>query len=536
MPASPLERTLDLLCRDRSGAGEAVLLAAADGPAGPVRRAAVKAVLDRATPRVQLELLARLDDLADEERAVVLRNADRLRGALRLGLSHPDAAVAVRAVRFAAEAQRFRFLPELLAALGDGRGDVTAAARAAVGGLVDTLVDAARGGPALRDPSAAVAAERSAAAAAIVENLSRLPSDRGTAVDARDLRVGWLLAVGGAADAELARVLRESDRPLRESCGRVLRTATHPGVLDLVCELLDRPHPPPAVLSAVRTRTDPPFVHRLLDWAGRGTTTLRRANLRQVGTLPWLTADPVTLERTPAALQPALATLAECCGVDRKTAGGVRRWLLRHGSADGRAAVEDLLRSLRKPEADEVIGAAAASRDASVVVWAVGRLREHPPQDATFQLLDLLDHPAESVREAARGVLTGYHVERVVESVVRAPEKITPTTGRVLRKLDPSALRRVRDLLTGPIRRDQVRAAQAVGRLGWVPFLRPPLVALLGDPDPSVRRTAANVLAADDSPLVRRALARAARDADVRVAQAAGAALRTSVTKGANPA
>ena len=336
------------------------------------------------TNRQRLDLILGRDGLADAEHRDLLAAAPGWGRLFRLIWRHPDPAVKVSGLGFAADAGALAEGPAALERLGDDCPTVRSAAAAALVALADRVDAAVRAGegdePGRRAFVAALAAHVAAGK----------PRAKAAA--------GWLLVAAAAGDREPAAL---AENPAGEPLlAEALASDRHPGAVRALLGLLALRRPPRCAVAAAG-RTDAAFLVPLLGTVARSGS----AALPGLPALPWLAEPGPVLAGLPPGLQPAVAALANRTCEPGGSRRAVRSWLIRGGTAAGRRAAEPVLRELPADARWAVLTDAAASPDPAVAAWAAGLFVAHRVPGWPRRLLALAGHADGAVRAAAAAAL-----------------------------------------------------------------------------------------------------------------------------------
>jgi hypothetical protein len=517
----PIVETFHFLERsDAPKVGELLVLAL-DVPRMPIQFAAADALIHRHALHGHLELFARLDRLPAEVVRLVHQSGPALDAAFRQALSKGDLQTrqsTLRAVRLSEQYGQAGTLLDLLTrpSLLD-LDDIAETLKHLVNRLYDwwqASID--------RPPdAAAVQPVRMQFLSALDGALAEL-SKQARPDDVIDA----VLILGDAGHPAVKRVLWNGPNDQRERVAGRMLDSRHPGILRLVAESLDQSYPHPKVFDAVRHRNDPEFIAALLRWFARQRTH-KQHHLKQFDAIAWLEPPFELLDSIPPALQPALAGFVNATHLPFEIKTAVQEWLLRHGTPIGKQAATDSLPLVDEEVIQDVVREGLESEDAEVQAWATHQLRPHAIPEAFALLIERLDSPLVSVRDAAREELAGFHAMRVLTlSREMSPDEAL-RAGQLLIKIDLQAPTTVRRELAHPSRQRRLKTAAAVQKLGLASLFTSAFVAMTDDTDPIVRRCGAEVLATIPQPEAKRALRRLLDDASPRVRDVAAAALTT---------
>lgn len=512
-PRAGLALTLDVLTASSDQATD-VLLPSIDAPQRTIRDGALAALLKRRSAVAQREILLRLCDAEREAqwRDIVTQYPGALLQGLRdavLGADRPLCAVACRT---AVWLQEYELLPALVTAL-----------EASANPLVDLL------GPALVD-----------LAEALREQM-RAPRDRRRGADPETMRQRLLPKLEAALlsprgrRAELIEaylMLVEADTPtLREilddprhsayvPVAQVLAHSPRAAVMDLVLALFNEPHGPSTIGSVVSSRGDAEFLARLVRLVGNEATAAVINQIRRLDNLAWARGSLRVYDTLDGAGQASAVQILMLSSMNRlETFRSVEHLLLR-GKPAGRAAAALALAEFNGAEANQLAVRALNDKDPAVVAAVTRQLRQRGVPGALQKLIDLLDHPHESVRAAARDALSEFTFSRFISTYDTLGEEARRSTGAMVRKIDPQTDSLLVEEMQSSSRSRRLRGVSAAATLEAVPVVGGAVIDLLRDDDHLVRLEAARALAQYPTPATRDALRAAMGDRSALVQDA----------------
>ena len=515
MSADPLQRTFEALAASSRSEADELLIAALAAEQPKVRDLAAAAICRRGSIRGMTELLRRFDNLSDAARRSLVEPSEPAARAFKQALRQSDVALTRRtlaAVRFGTLVEHLPAVAELLKAPSP---DLARDAFDTFSLVAENFYEM------LSHPSAGSRSGRLDLGRLRDETLEALAgacSHHETLPDARSI-VEHLLALGTPRHPAIIKVMRHDTAECRAFIETVLATSHHPGVMRMLFEFFSEPYPPRKAFEAVRDRDDPEFIAALLRWYPENASAIQLANFRQVESVNWL-ETPERIATVPDALQGKLPAFILGTGLPEARKMELQEWLLRNGSAEGRRGATQVLDRLDFDTMRRILLDGLESPDDDVSAWATAQLRPRHVPGAFKMLIERLDSPSEAVRQAAREQLKGFTIEHVISMHERLSPTICRQIGELVRKIDPECVAKLTAILTGPVQRQRISTAQAVGRLGMTQAMLEPLLAMLVDEDSSVRRVAVEVLSEDPSPEVLLALEELRTDPSPRVRQA----------------
>jgi len=517
----PLRTTFDYLRHSNNPHASALLLRAVDGNSTRAGRYAVEAILHRNDVRLHEELIRRYRAFPPDWQQLINEAHAPMNEAVSRGLLSRDDELRKAALFLVHHSEAFAQLDNLLR-LVIGGGATGAAALEALQSLVNRLYEHIQHE---RSPGQRGIVSRSRRRRdRVVDVLGKwIPRFR-TAACLPEL-IEAALMVGRPDDAALRRLLTSAEPDLVKAAWERLASSTHPGVVGFLIAALPKRWSSSRVVGILHTRDDPEFVVQLLRCLPDEFRPSLRSALQNVQSLPWLGRRDPTIDWIPAALQGKLVMFLQATGLDGEQKMNVLRWVLHHGGVEGRTAVAEILSQLDERHVEQAVVDGLRSEDVQVQSWATSRLRARATPEAFSLLINQLDSPSEQVRATAREELRGFNLRLVLELF----DDLLPMTclraGRLITKIDPDSLNILREELYHPIRQRRIRAIRAARAFGVHHQCEPELLELLADPDYVVRRTIIDVLSEIPTPAVDEELRLLLGDENVRIREAAAAAL-----------
>jgi HEAT repeat protein len=519
--SSGLDRTFEILTRASHKAAADALLTALDVPDDAIRCLAVRALISRRDTPASREVVRRWPEFSAEARAVIERNAPLVSPTLRQCLLHGDEVLRRHALQMLPTMEDFGQISALLNLLESGTlSNLRPTVEQAIGGLIDRLYEHLRFG---KEPMPQGSAPRF---------LRDAPRIRHQVLDALNNSaqryeihqsprvVECLIALCRPDDPQLKQVVRNPASPLGRAALEILRTSTHPGVMSLLVESQSHPAPPMFMTTALMQRQDPEFLCELLRHWPRRLTAVQQKNFRDIRTLGWMVQRPFDLEVIPPSLHDRLVGFVMATGIPLDDKLEVLEWLVRNGSADGRQVATEILADVPDDRIHEVVIEGLESEAEDIQAWATTQLRTREIPGAIEMLLERIDSPLADVREAARKELGDFNIGRVLEMFDSLDDVRAHAVGRVVKKIDPETIDKLKCELLHPIHRRRARAIRCAERVGWLGEVLAQVVLRLDDEDPMVRRTAVECLSAFPA-TAEKELPRLMQDSSARVRESA---------------
>jgi HEAT repeat protein len=505
--------TLAVLAETDNEAAVRLLIAALDSPHPEVAEGALRAVLARRSPAGQRQVVARLDTLGEAARRIVRNERGSLSRALRDAVLDSDPRTSANACEAILWLEEYDLVPVLVNAVEDERnGDVDRTTRTLVElvARLDEELALPAGGEGRRD----LARERQAALLSLEHAAARYGKHcRAELIEA-------FLILAARDNGPLLQIL---GNPHLTSYLPVLDCLMHclrPGVVRLLLSFLDDEHAPSAGVSALARRGDRPFVSRVLARIGESPSDAVVHNIKRMDAFPWA-RPPGILAELDGEEQRIATRLVMTAGVKRSEAYRTIEWLVRFGRPEGRRAAAAALAEFNGAEANRLCLAALDDADPLVQAAAVRHLRQRGIPSALARLLDLVESPHASVREAVAECLTEFRFPGFLARFDQLDEDARRSTAELVLKLDREAVSQLQAELTSPVRGRRLRGIQMADALAAAPEVEGELVALAGDEDHLVRLEAVGLLAELGSMAARGALEAALADSSVLVRERA---------------
>ena len=527
------ERTLDLLARSNEDAAAAVLREALERTDDLFGVEAALAIGRHSAIRLKNDVLRMCDRLSARQKDALRHKTRAFANATMHGLRSVDRSDREQAIRWVAAVEDFERFPQLigrLTGIGEAPADADESAEIALvcEQLVERMYDLTTNRSGLDDDGEGIRNAKelresfSATLAEACTVLDRLPNPERV--------IEWTLILLDPETVAAQRLMNSLDPRDREQVCQQLLTGKHPGVMDLSWGLMKRGYPLPIAFDMWRQRQDEEFIWHVLETQPSAPSTLLIQNLQQVDYVPWLTGTPAELHeklRTlPPALLPSVVSLMELISLPERVQKNILRWLLENGDATTRSQASEMFDLLGKQEAQQIVCDGLEHDDVEIQAWATGQLRPQDVPNAIRLLIERLDDPSETIREAAREELADFNFARMVQFLDTEPERVTPAMGRLILKIDPEAIESVCKELAHAIRGRRLAAIRTTVALGLCGEVLEAIAALLDDSDMLVRRTAAEALGTVPSRAAIVALERARHDESARVREAALEAMR----------
>lgn len=533
--ADALGKTMYHLAHTRNQAAVPVLASALASTRLEIRLGAIHGLVVRRNPEGHAQILARFPTFNDEELAElassVVRSPHRMQAKLRDVVLADDLRLCDSACHVILMGRVYMLIPTLVevAELHSHRHSIQAAA---------TIVQLANY---LHQEKVTRPTERTCEPSIVLRNvLPALEQSMARYGEHERLEiVDAFLLLAPPTNPTLLKILGDPAHPGHQIVLNALGTSAAVPVFELLAQLLHDTTLPQAALCVIANRLDRKFLQFLLPNIGAPVSLRVLDNLRRLLAIHWLSDGRDVLLELDGRAQSIAIELARNGCVDRATYLSLLKFLLNEGQPDGRRAACEALADFHDRYLDPIILRTLEDGDARVQAAAVRQLRHRGIHDAMERLVTLLDHPAIEVRDAARTSLAEFNFTRYRGAFDTMDEATRNKIGRLVAKVDPTAIPRLAEALTSPALSNKLRSLEMVHAMDVADLLFDRLAFLIDDPDVGVRTDAAIVLGESHQLEALQLLYRAEEDASPSVREAASRSIErisdrfTSTTGGA---
>jgi hypothetical protein len=490
------------------------VLRALDASDRIVRDAALRAILHRNHLLAKEEVLRRWKHLPEHSRQIIAERPGWLVPALKSAVLGFDSALGEAACDAALVVHELEAIPALAAAAVDGGNPVADRAATTLVALAEILHDALAAPRDYRDRR-----DPQQLRAFVLPALERELTNPENRCRPEIFQAFVLLA---ARDNALLRHILQTplDRnfvPLVD----VLATSSRPGIIRQLIGFLDDPSAPVGAVQLLGRRSDITFLRQLFRRIGSDPAKPVRNNLRRISRCDWLTQGLGMLEAINEAEQAGAVNFAAHAGVERGQALEALAVILRRGGTVARRVAAHALEEFLGTEADELCLLASQDHDAFVRAGVAGQLRRRGVTGGIQRLLEMVDSDSEVERQAARKALEEFSFDRFVLAFDGLSPEVRRTTGSLVKRIDPTALRRLAEDLVAEGRHRREQALHIAVAMDAVGELHRDISNLLTDEDQYLRAEAVRALGTFDIPETRQALRHALLDSSPLVQDAA---------------
>jgi HEAT repeat protein len=324
-----------------------------------------------------------------------------------------------------------------------------------------------------------------------------------------------------ADNPTLAKILSDARHPCHQPIVTSLSTSAVTPILDLLAELLQDAQVPSCVLQIVARRQDRKFLNHLLGKLGVPISLRVAQNLKRMAAIVWLQQGRAVLPHLDGRAQTVVVEVAVASGLDRSELFQLLAFLLKQPGVEARRASCEALARFSEPQANQLVLAALNDSDPGVKAAAIRQLRPRRVPGAMEKLIALLDSPTAEIRDAARSSLSEFSFFRYQTSFDGLDAATRRTTGKLVRKVDPTAARRLTEMLSSLSLAAKLRALEMLTAMNAAEDVCDALVTLVDDPELGVRTDAVVALGTCASSKALAALRKAEKDPQRPVREAA---------------
>jgi HEAT repeat protein len=520
-------KTGDVLARARNRAVLPTLAAALASSCGPMRAAAIRAIVKRQDADGHRILLQHFDKFHDDERAI-LRQAHRamphhMARALKAAVLGSDPKLGKHACQMIAFCRDFDLFPVLVEAAANKTHSAAADATASLVQLANVLeMDLAAWS------SEHVASEHHGRDPIFVRRHLLAALERSLASSTRpeclELIEAFLL-LAPSDNALLQTILHDPFHPCHKPVAAVLTRSTMPGTVVRLARLARDTDVPEAVLQAIASRTDPEFVHALFAELKPPLSLRVLHNMKRLSKVAWLEEHAQLLLELSGRAQAMAVELAESSSIKSDALFRLLALMMEKGLTEARRASCRALAKFNRPEATELIVRAIDDPDTGVRAAAIRQFRPRGIPDALKTLVGLLDDRSTEIRDAARASLAEFNFARYRSMFDLLDESAAKTTGALVHKVDAAARSGLVEELASPSVTARIRGIEMAVAMGAAQDVCPQLIELSRNENTALRQEAVAALGSCHGGGAENAILIALKDAHPSVRDAAADAL-----------
>ncbi len=508
--ANGVEKTLKLLTVSKNESAVSVLFDALASPHKVVQDGALNALLHRRNPSGRWELLRRWSDSDDQAKARVVESPGRFPNVLRDAILGHQTELCPSACDAAIHLREYDLIPALINAAesaANPHADLAAKTLVTLADMLYAELAGPRDYKKRRNPQLA----RRSVVASLEESVRRFSKHECSGI------VEAFLLLVKRENAVLKQILANPHDPCYLETIDLLTHGKKTGVMRLVLGYLDDSRSPASALRLMSRRTDDKFIASLLKKIGFAPSRAARINLRRVESFPWIGGNLKWMVRLDAAAQHSVVQMVMASGMSKPEKFKVIQQILENGVPVGRRAAAEALGEFMGAEGNRLALVAIRDQEPQVQAAVACQLRTRGLPGSLTKLIELIDSPHAIVRDAARRSLSEFDLKSFLAAFDLLEPDTRLSTGQLVKKVDPHAVRGLSQELQLDSRTRRLRALEAAPVIGVVSELRQDLYHLLADSDHIVRAAAATALQHDRSPETITYLQEALQDRSISV-------------------
>jgi len=525
---SGIQATCQIVSTTRNRAVVPLVVAGMRSSSDDVRAAVIRAALRRHDAATHTQLIKHYSDL-DATDQLLFCETHRLMPhhaapILRRAILEGDATMCTSACAIVRASGDFEMMPTLLRAAENQKHRYTTAILSAITGLTELLFQQLAEwsiGPSkgAHDPSFA----RHHVLMALEESLTRYATHEQLAI------LDAFLLLAPIDNDTFLRILRDEHHACHADTIRALSTSQDFGVMERLVELLRDTETPNAALEIIANRGDDAFVRILLHELKNPVPVRVLHNMKRMHRVVWLESRRELILEFDGRTQAMAVDLASASNLTSDAQFELFATVFRGGLAEGRRASCQALTRFHNTKADALVRAALDDPDASVQAAAIRQMRTRKIPDALQRLVRLLDAPAAEVRVAARTSLAEFNFTRYKAMFDLLDSEAARTTGRLVHKIDDTAIQRLQEELTSPAVSARLRAIEMAIAMAATDDVEPNLIDLTNHENVAIRKEAILALGHNHRAESIRTLERASLDSNGTIAEAARNSLALAI-------
>lgn len=484
----PYLLTFQYLSRSESPHALPTLIAGLAAESPSIRAAATEALILRRQTNAHLEMIRRVDLHSPGILEVLKRNLTVFSYALRQSILQGDDTLRPNALSIVAATQSYQHLPTLIQYFEHpnipDRAEIVELIRQLADSFHHYLHPDNHTSHSVRDPL--LVRDQ------LIENLERtIPS-----ADPADLPVllDCLLILAPIEHRAVKNLLRPAPDPIRAAAETVMMESTHPAIMSKIIEMMGQESAPLKAIQIIRRRTDPEFISHLIRSIPARLSQSWLNNFKRIDSIEWLQNAEDVCEQIPPSLHLRLVHLVSEANLTDFERHRVLTWVMKHGAPEARTVATRILSEVDNGLVQELVMNGIDSAEEEVQAWATTQLRVCKIPQAFQMLINRLDSPLSQVREAARGELGDFNLQKFLSVFDENEPEVCIRAGQLMQKITPDFLNQLRQEVEHPIRTKRLRAIRAAGAMQLQTRIVDSLLKELNDDEPAVRRAVVEVL------------------------------------------
>lgn len=486
--SAPLSITFGALAKSANAHALDVLIAALDVPDDAIHIHAIKALLNRRNSRGHVEIINRLHLLPPELHELLDQHVNEMAKGIRQCLLSDDSQQQQNGLTLIREFKLYDLLPALLALLGDQNHEHQKYCLDTVNELVSELYELSHPTEQAKSPLRKI--EMTCANAVTTLERACVRSD----LYGYERIVENLFILGDVKSEGIRNLLQQHEQADNHFVVQLLLTSKHPGVMQLVVELMGQDIANQIALRCLSRRDDEEFILHLLQHWPRTLSRAQQKNTKLVETVGWLEKQPLEVGFLPDSLHTKMLQFASATDIRRESKLRVAEWVLRNGHGEALRMATGMLNEVDGKRLKTLVTDGLESQDEEVQAWATSQLRSQKVPEAFTKLIERLDSPLTQVQQVAREELEDFNLNRVLTLFDLLEPETCRRVGQLILKIDTDTISKLQVELSNPMRSKRIRAAQAAYALDLHEQVLDCLIVMLEDTDMLARRTALDII------------------------------------------
>jgi hypothetical protein len=515
-----LQATCQVLTKSRNRAVLPVLLAGMRSSSPEVRADVLLAAIRRHDVLTHTQLVRHFAELDEADQAILCEAhramPHRAGPVMKKAVIDGDASLCLNACAIILAAGDYELFPTLIKAAENRRHPFREDVLASISGLADRLhQDLAQWAAGVRDGMHDPSFKRHQVLGALEQALSRYAQHQRIEI------LDAFLLLAPTDNTTFLKILRDTGHACHAELVAELSASQDSAVMERLVDLLRDIEAPSAVLDVIAQRDDQEFLNILLHEIKHPAPLRVLHNMKRMRRVVWLESHREKLLELDGRAQTVAIDLATSSGISREALFELLSTFMRGGMAEGRRASCRALAQFNDAKSDALVFAALDDPDAGVQAAAVRQLRARRLPDALQRLVALLDSPSSEVRDAARSSLAEFNFIRYRAMFDLLDEDAARTTGKLVHKVDNTAIQKLSEELTSPSLTARLRGIELAVAMAAADDVLPQLIQLARHENGTVRKEAVLALGHCERGDARKALEAAAHDSVGSVVEAA---------------
>lgn len=457
--AGGFEQTIRLLARSNNRAASELLKRATRSSHPELQKAAYAEIVSGGGQKAVMDYIQKLDSLDPHVQEVLAQNPGRLAGAIRAAFMSRDPVLQKNAVKATIVFRVYDLIPTLLHFLTD-RVDKRPHLDIPFGELLTRLTIKF-----VEDIEANRIAE-SYQHYILVETkdiLLKGVREYRRSDDPLVLKIFLMLGPYIHDDEfQLGQFFRNPTHPIYVALANLVQTINDKYIFQFILESLEAPRVPGFVLAAISNRVDFPFLDHIFQKMDVPSSKTFQENVKRVHRLDWLGSIRTFLSQWSEKAQLGLLEMLQYIGISREELFQSYIQVAQFGQPGARCVAMKELVAFPIEETQSIIENAIDDEDPSVQATAISLLRNRNNPHIASRLIQKIDSPYESVRNAARTLLPEFQMQRFLESYDQLNNDQRIATLHIVQKVDADAMKTLSQELLGGVPSMKVKAIRCI--------------------------------------------------------------------------